>query len=252
MDIDIVHAIKALLMPPASLLILFFVAAVLQYFRSKLAKPLFIITFCIFFLVSLPLTSTLLTNSLEIYPPLTPQQISESDRDVIIVLGSGKTQGQEYGREHTVTALSLTRLRYAAKLHKQTGLPIIVTGGTVDEGETLEADVMADVLENEFGVTTIYKEGQSRNTAQNAEFSARLMKAQGLKKAFIVTNAWHMRRAMLAFTNYGVDSLAAPTAFVGGELEWSFGLFMPDAGAFRRSTFALHELLGYGWYLLRY
>jgi len=252
MDITITHFIKALLLPPTVLLLLFFIAGVLHYFRHKLAKPMFIASFCLFYLFSIPLTSNLLMHALEIHPPLSAEQIEQHDRQAIIVLGSGKAIGPEYGNERTVTLRGLVRLRYAAKLHRDTGLPIVLTGGTVKAGEEIEADVMERVLKDEFKIDKIYKESQSRNTAQNAEYSAALLESHGLNKAYIVTQAWHMRRAMLVFNKYGIDAIAAPTAFEAREFEASIDYLIPNASSFQNTYFALHELIGYFWYLIRY
>ena len=186
MAITLIQYITGLLLPPFDLIILFFIAGVLQYFRHKAAKPVFIAAFSLFYLFSTPLFSHLLMSSLERYPPLTAAQIKNNDRDVIIVLGAGKEKAKEFNRDESVTPFALLRLRYAAYLHKKTGLPVIVTGGSAEVGKTPEAPLMADVLENEFGVPNVIREGKSRITAQNALFSAKIMKARGFHKAFIV------------------------------------------------------------------
>ncbi len=46
-----------------------------------------------------------------------------------MVLGGGRYRdAPEYGND-TVGEYTLVRLRYAAKLHRETGFPLLVTGG---------------------------------------------------------------------------------------------------------------------------
>jgi uncharacterized SAM-binding protein YcdF (DUF218 family) len=47
--------------------------------------------------------------------------------------------------------------------------------------------------------SAITLECQSRNTKENAEFTARLLKARGVKRAIIVTSWYHSRRALSCF-----------------------------------------------------
>ncbi|MDX1811376.1 MAG: YdcF family protein [Gammaproteobacteria bacterium] len=252
MEIDLIYIIKAFLLPPALLLILFAIAGALQYLRDPKAKPLFIASFVLFYLFSCPLIAHLLMSILEPYPVLSQQAIQKNDRDIIVVLGGGKNRSRDFGGEYTVTPNALLRLRYAAWLHKQTGLPVIVTGGAVEEDTPPEAEIMSAVLQNDYGVKPVYQETRSRNTAQNAAFSVKLMQQLDKHKAFLVTQAWHMPRAMLVFERQGADVIPAPTAFKTENFDWSWKMLMPDATAFRDTTYALHELIGYLWYQLRY
>ena len=60
-------------------------------------------------------------------------------------------------------------------------------------------------------------EGKSRNTHENAIFTAAILKDKGWRSVLLVTSAGHMRRAMAAFRKAGVAATAA-TADVRGPL----------------------------------
>lgn len=149
-----------------------------------------------------------------------------------------------------MSAHTLERIRYAARLKRATGLPLAVVGGAVFAGGTPEAALMKEVLENEFNVTVDFAESTSRNTAQNALNASRLPVS---KKIILVTHAEHMPRAQSAFEAFGFEVTPAPvhfrTADVGHDavLDWC-----PSVGALSASRGALHEYLGLVWYRLRY
>ena len=76
---------------------------------------------------------------------------------------------------------------------------IIVTGGVPQNGRT-EAQAMSQWLRGA-GVAPwrITEENQSNSTVQNAQFSNRLFQSRGTTGAVIVTNDFHLRRAMINF-----------------------------------------------------
>ena len=143
------------------------------------------------------------------------------------------------------------RLRYGAILHRELNLPVLVTGGSVHGDGVGEATLMAEVLKTEFSITPRWVESKSKNTAQNAFFSAELL---GARKVILVTNALHMLRAVRAFERAGVDVIAAPVASVGPGKEYVFSYrhFLPSEKALVVSHDALHEWIGSIWYSLRY
>jgi uncharacterized SAM-binding protein YcdF (DUF218 family) len=69
----------------------------------------------------------------------------------IVILGGGvRHEALEYGG-HTLGRLTLERTRYGARVAKQTGLPVLVSGGA-PSGGIAEAEVMRAALAEEFGV----------------------------------------------------------------------------------------------------
>lgn len=80
---------------------------------------------------------------------------------------------------------------------------IIVTGG-VGPHPPSEAQVMRDLL-IAAGVApdAILMEPLARSTLENAALSVALMRAQGLHRAVVVTDGFHLARAGLAFLRFG-------------------------------------------------
>ena len=146
--------------------------------------------------------------------------------------------------------LSLERVRAAAALHRRTGLPILVSGGIVSVEPVAVGTVMAQSLADDFGAPPRWVETRSRNTWENARFSADLLRAAGIDKVYVVTHAWHMPRALLAFRRAGIEPVPVPVRLDAWQpLTWR--QFIPATSAWQLSYFGFHEWIGLAFYGLR-
>lgn len=182
----------------------------------------------------------------------TPLRSPESaGAQAIVVLAAGRLEAApEYGHRDIPDYIALGRLRYAAHLHRRTGLPILVSGGAPRAGALTLADAMASALREDFGVPVRWVEGRSRNTAENAAFSAALLRSEKVERVLLVTDAMHMERARTVFRGSGLQVTDAPTMFFGEQAR-GLGAWVPSAEGMRRSWYASYELMGIAWYRLR-
>jgi len=244
--------VKALVLPPGLLLLLAFLGLLLYLHWRRTGMVLLVIAVLSLYLLSLPPVSRALLARLEFYPPL-PQAVSAAGHGAIVVLGAGRyPHAPEYHRD-TVNAVGLERLRYAARLRRSTGLPLLVSGGGVDGDWPPEAEVMNRVLQADFGGGANWLETLSKNTLQNADYSAQILRGHGIHSIYLVTSAVHMRRAVWAFQRQGLTVTPAPTVYGKDSLDaihtpW----FIPVMPALIWSRRALYEDLGMLWYDLRY
>jgi len=174
---------------------------------------------------------------------------AKPDAGAIVVLGSGLvTDAAEYGDDDTASERTLIRTRYGATLARQVALPVLVSGGRPVNASRSEAEVMADILDKEFGVSVRWQETESNDTAENAAFSAAILKAAGIHRVLLVTQAFHMLRAKRRFEQAGLEVIPAPTAFISHQtFDWQPREWLPQAYALRTSYYALHEWLGLAW-----
>ncbi len=204
---------------------------------------------------SLPATANWLMGELEEqYPPQKAIWTQSKLPEAIVVLGAGRNRNApEYGGEST-SIVGIERLRYAALLHRKTGLPILLSGGQPLPGARSEAELMRDVLVDEFHVPVRWLEKNSHTTWQNAEFSNKILSQAGIQSAWLVTQAWHMPRSMMVFQtqSQGIHYQAASVSF-GSIIPWSdlYMKWIPQPTALTRSMIALHEWIGLLWYKLR-
>ncbi|MCG5500878.1 YdcF family protein [Ectothiorhodospira lacustris] len=246
-------ALELLLMPPASPLIL--VVTGLLFRRTWMGRGLVVLGLLLLYVASLPMVSHALTGALE--ERARAVEVAPAPARVIIILAGGRrVDAPEYGAD-TVNHFSLERARYGAWVHRQTGLPILVSGGRVGGDEPLsEAELMQQVLTEEWGVPVRWVEDRSRNTCENALFSAELLRAEGIEHAVLVTHAVHVPRARWCFEQTGLTVSAMPTYSRRPDQQAAAGFdgrgLIPQSAALERTRFALHEYLGMVWYRFRY
>lgn len=238
------NLIATFLLPPGNGLLLLGLG--LAFRRRRWAFALVLMGAVLLCVQSLPPVATWLSASLE--KRAGPVIVDADGAQAIVILGSGLNRGAaEYGGD-TVNERSLVRLRYGATLARRFGLPILASGGMPPRAERAESDAIAEVLEKEFSVPVRWRETMSMDTADNAEMSAAILRAAGISRVILVTQAFHMPRARRLFVQAGLEVVPAPTDFRGrqgqstGPLEW-----LPDAAALHRSYHSLHEWLGIAW-----
>jgi len=249
--------IAGILLSPPGVFLLVAVLAVLIGLRWRLVGRLLIIMdFAALAILSLPHTGRQLLMPLEATAKALPEKLPDQalgDAQAIVVLGGGRyADAPEYGAD-TVSLQTLERLRYAALLHRRTKLPILVSGGSPFDEVTPEAQLMRQVLENEFGIKVKWSEDQSDNTLENAQRTKLQLASVGIKRVYLVTHAWHMPRARWSFINAGLDVIPAPMGFTTFAPSDRRVLgYLPSARGLRLSALAIQERMGMIWYKFRH
>jgi uncharacterized SAM-binding protein YcdF (DUF218 family) len=175
----------------------------------------------------------------------------------IVVLGGG-TEALESPRPITEVSGAGDRVLYAAWLYQQGKAPVILaSGGLLDwsSQQTTPAQDMAALFEL-FGIPpeAIWLQSESRNTYEDALFSAKILKEKGIQRILLVTSAWHMPRSVRLFRAQGLEVLPAPTDFYVTDADWKsltsldlrvqvLGL-LPSADNLGLTTRMLKEYLG--------
>ena len=251
MSIYLTRIFELIFMPPGLFIVLLLLTVLLSR-RLRTLKLLLLVQMVIIYVLSISITTHHLYGLLETVPPLTQQQIKTLDNDVIIILAGGiKSRAKEYDNKPDVGYFTLLRLRYGAWLQKQTGLPVIVTGG-VERNDTTEAELMRQVLQQEFEVSgDIFVEQQSSNTLENAQYCRAIMGRQKFTNPLLVSSAFHMPRALLAFNRFINTITPAPMGFMHSEIDYIPGDFIPNSKSLWENYLALHELIGYWWYKIK-
>lgn len=234
--------ISSLVLPPANLIVLIAAGLLMirRWPRTGYASAWIGILSLLF--LSLPVTSDMLVRTAGDVTPFSAEQAKAAR--AIVILGGGRRYAPEYGGA-TVSQFALQRLRYGAKLAKELDLPVLVTGGTVYARGTSEAQLMAEALEDSFSTPVEWIESRSRNTHENATFSAPLLRETGIDTVILVTHDIHQRRSMAEFRAVGIDTIPASVTLRASPAGRSFPEHMPSANAFLLSALSLHELLGY-------
>jgi uncharacterized SAM-binding protein YcdF (DUF218 family) len=218
-------ALSTILLPPLSLILIGFAGLWIQRRRRLVGNVIVVFSFVAFY----ALATTTVAQAL--------QKIVETQYT------------PEYGGDN-VGDETLERVRYAARLYRLVKKPVLVTGGNPQGYTATEGELMSKVLREEFGIPVKWIEARAKNTRENALFSAEMLNAAEIKQIYLVTHAWHVRRARAAFESAGLRVTPAATGFATDVTHHPFR-FLPNANSMQRSCLFLHELLGIAWYKLR-
>jgi uncharacterized SAM-binding protein YcdF (DUF218 family) len=243
----ITNSIAAVLLPPGCMLMLAAVGALLSLRRPRVGRSLLALSFFALYALSTPFVADALLKTLEAEPR---DPVAEKSGQAIVVLGGGTYfSAPEYG-QNTVSTGTLARLRYAAHLQRTMNKPVLVTGGAPQGNPGAESELMKQLLETEFLVPVRWVEKNSRTTLENARLSRRVLDTAGIRRVYLVTHAWHMPRARLAFEHAGFTVIPAGTGYAT-RFKLTALDFLPSAAALFDSSVFFHEVIGIGWYHLR-
>jgi uncharacterized SAM-binding protein YcdF (DUF218 family) len=168
--------------------------------------------------------------------------------DAIVLLGGGTR-----GDTHMGTLADLNhhadRLVHAVALFKAGKAPVVLLSGGGAKNARPEAQQMKDLLVL-MGVPArhLVLEKASRNTHDNAVFSARLLKQRGMNNILLVTSAYHMNRSQALFEAQGLEVVPAPTDYQQLVAQQVVPGWLPMVSNLHQTTDALHEMVGYWVY----
>jgi len=172
-------------------------------------------------------------------------------KPVVLVLGGGTLSLAPEYDEPDLSDNALQRLRYGLWLSRQIQAPVMVSGGVghSQAGSPSEAAVAARIALRDHNIVLRWQESESRDTRENARFSLLMLRDEGITDLLLVTQGWHMRRALRAFeheaTRIGSTARIVPAPMgMGIELMQPVQRWMPSIDGFRRVNQALHEAIG--------
>ncbi len=235
--------LKAWLVPPALNAAILLTGLMLYRLHKGMAKFLIITSLLTLFIFSSDYVASLLERSIQVHPALDLNDLPTTDPLTIIVAGSAHHKvADEYGYP-TPTSVALERLHYASYLHRKTGHPVLLTGGVMNENQ-VHADVLATSFINEYKTEARWREGNSRSTQQNAEFSAEILMPLGRKSILLVTHSYHMKRSAALFEQAGFEVIPAPIVMSREPNIKDWRNWVPSASGLLRSSNVIYEYFG--------
>jgi uncharacterized SAM-binding protein YcdF (DUF218 family) len=180
-----------------------------------------------------------------------PQNADLGAAQAIVVLGGDVRSGAGADIPDRLGPLSLERVVFGAAAYRRLHLPVVVSGGTLRGAHLSVGALMKTALGEDFAVPVAWNEDRSRTTWENALLTAQLLLPEKLTTVVVVSQAWHLPRALWAFERAGLKALPWPaprTVLHRGEV----GDFLPSLTALHDTFYALHELIGGAFYRLRY
>jgi uncharacterized SAM-binding protein YcdF (DUF218 family) len=238
----------ALLTPMGTALCLLAVGGAFAFFKRPRTGWLLVLAAGLWLaLWSTPWASNALRLALESrYPPV-PVAATPS-APAIVLLGGGIAPPAK-GHEHPNLNEAADRIWHAARLYRAGKAPLIVlSGGSGAMGEATSEALAMQRLLLEWGIpaSAMLLEDASRNTAENARFSAVLLRQRGISQVLLVTSALHMPRAVPLFQAQGLTVIPAAADHEGRvTTHWPWWRrWLPESGALDGSARAIKEWVG--------
>ncbi len=240
------HLLQSLILPPLNAIILILIGISVLNKRSQIARW-FIISGCILlYIQATPFFVYSISGFFE-KPQISTAELEKSQ--AIIVLGGGvKTNAYEYPDKFSLNSYTIMRIQYASFLAKQYPTKLIIlSGGIAAPKNHSEAQIMKDSMLNNYNIKNqILIEEHSRNTNENAKNVSDMLKKLNISDVAVISQAYHVSRAVALFRRYGIDAIAAPTDYMGHYTrKTTLASFIPNAGTMLDCSQLLHELAGY-------
>ncbi len=167
----------------------------------------------------------------------------------MIVLGGATNGARDSDDRRVILTDAADRMIEAVRLAQQhPNLPVIFSGGDGDllpNSQESEAE-LAQRFFADFKVTPprLRLEGRSRNTLENAVFTARLVQPQRDQRWVLVTSASHMPRARALFEAQGFRIIPRPGDFRTRGPQDLWQIFRQPSEGLRRLDVAAKEWMG--------
>jgi uncharacterized SAM-binding protein YcdF (DUF218 family) len=225
-----------------SLWLLACAAVLLLLRRRKLGGLLLVLSLAWSLLWSIPLASDGLRGLLERrYPVVAEAALPKAD--AIVVLGGGSRYAWLNRPDVRPEQLQSSRLAAGARAWLSGRAPIVILSGGGEDGDSEAQRMAAAIARLGVPASALILEDRSRNTHDNALFTAALADRRGMHRVLLVTSSLHMPRASLLFRNAGVDVVPVPVPERAKRATWR-QRWVPSFGALWRSGRALKEYAG--------
>ena len=241
--------LTSLLMPPLAPLLLALLGLQWLLKKRRGGATLLMVSLTSLWLLSCHgMAVWLADHALPQFAPVSAAELQTARVQAIVVLGGGLLPpAPEYGGQPQPSPSTAARLRYGIWLARQSGLPLAFTGGVGwaagSAQPVSEAEVAQRVAQEDYGFEPRWSEAASRDTAGNARLLAPLLRQGGVQHIALVTDAWHMPRALDAFERTGLLVTPAPTGYVLAR-EYALLEWLPSAHGLETSRKVLRECLG--------
>lgn len=183
------------------------------------------------------------------------QNISDIDTyEIGILLGGYTAELRESADFTTLTKngnrlIQTVELYHAGKIKK-----ILLSGGNGRVGSSFQEAISSLNLLQKMGVKQedILYESQSRNTYENAVYSAEILREKHPnKKYLLITSAFHQRRAMACFQKQGLHCDAFSADIKSKSKVAYMNTIVPDTENIELWQLTIKEIIGYAAYKMK-
>lgn len=225
------------------------------FYRRRWARVMLIITLCTISVLSLPLTANLLLSWLEI-PPVKIDDLAPQYDAVVVLTGmtnlritadGSRKNGVEFegAVDRIIAGIQIIHSGKAQSLILSGGSGDLFNQGALEAPRLKEFAVSMGIAEQQ-----IIVEKRSRNTFENAKYTAQIARENGFDTLLLITSSFHMRRALACFQKQELNPDVFPVDFRSYRRFYPNDL-IPSSEALADVRIVERELIGLLAYKLR-
>jgi uncharacterized SAM-binding protein YcdF (DUF218 family) len=245
------RVITAFLLPPGIFVLLLLLCAGFFWRRCRWLAVCNGVLAVVLWLSSVGPVADRMIAPLEASAPLS--DLSSGKVDAIVLLGGGINDGvPDLSGSGAPSEEMLARIVTAVRVYRKLQVPIVVAGGAPPEFKTPEALIVRRFL-LDLGIPEerIVIEDQSRDTLENARNVAVICQKLDYDRLLVVTSAYHVRRARLAFASAGLEVEMFPANFQSAPARhYGWATWLPSVAAQATVWRAGREYIGLLYYRL--
>jgi uncharacterized SAM-binding protein YcdF (DUF218 family) len=250
--IELKAIVKALLLPPAGLLLLTLLGVLMIRRWPRTGRVIALTGIGVCWAVAMPVVPETAFRWLEAgQRPLdvAEWQTARSTSGppiAVVILGAGvRRDGVMEPPAERLLTRSLERAVGGARIARDTGLPVLISGAHVPGMRMSEAELMRRVVQGEMGAQVRWLDTERPiGHAQIGRQVAAALAPDGIDTVLLATHAYHMRRARLALEAAGLRVVPAPHTFRAAPVAFVWRQWVPSAEGLEASFLAFHEVFG--------
>ena len=147
-----------------------------------------------------------------------PEDLPAADQALVVL-------GAAVRRDGTPSPALARRIALAARLHREGVALTVIASGGLGRHPPAEAQAIRDgLLAAGVPHAAVIEEDRARSTYENARNSIAIMRARGLRRAVVVTDAFHLPRALMTFRRLGMPAVGRGARFTAGTPAWTRAL----------------------------
>ncbi|MEG1913350.1 MAG: YdcF family protein [Cloacibacillus sp.] len=214
--------------------------------RPKLSAALALFAILLYFM-STSIGSRTITG-----PPeaLYSRKLPSKDIPAAVIVLAGGSSYDDKGSSVQPGLYSLERIYSAVNLmseRENSGDILILSGGNVfGANDRSEAAALRDAAEKMGFAGRAILEEQSRTTAENIQYCAKILQEEDINRAIIVTNAFHIPRAMRLAEKHMpyIPAYPYPSGRLTDPVLRGYSSFLPNCGEANASCLGIKEWIG--------
>jgi uncharacterized SAM-binding protein YcdF (DUF218 family) len=250
--IELKAVVKALLLPPAGLLLLTLLGILMVRRWPRTGRTVALVGLAACWVAAMPVVPEAAFRWLEAgQRPLDAAAWQQARAApgaprAVVILGAGaRRDGMVEPPAERLLTRSLERAVGGARVARDTGLPVLVSGAQIPGMRLSEAELMRRVVEGELGAPVRWLDtALPLGHAEIGRQVAAVLVPEGIDTVVLATHAYHMRRARLALESAGLRVVPAPHTFRAAPVARSWRQWVPSADGLEASFIAFHEVFG--------